>query len=185
VPDVRYVETLHFVVRQAEHGVDLPSEALVGAFDVGEDVPLDEIFDKLHDWFVRENYEPFAVETRRSVAEVGATGIGTELVLTFLGAAGGVALNEAWQYVKTLLPRGDESVRSEFRWLREAVEPDERPQYLAESLARALEARSAELRLLDYSEAENEFRATFETSTGERYVVRATDELYRIERAES
>jgi hypothetical protein len=177
-----YVETLAVVLRASDRETDSePQYALVGEFDIGADLAVDALSDELQRWAVDENLEPYIVETRRSIAQVGATGIGTQIALWLLAAGGTIALEEAWETIKARLPSGDQSIRRELDWLRQ-LEPGERPQYLAAALATALGARRAELTLLRSVEAAGEIDCVFETSTVEQYRVRATPDYYVIER---
>lgn len=178
-----YVEALRVVVRQTDRpGDSAPASALVGAFDIGDDLPLDALVDELERWLVQRGREPFEIGTRRSRAHVGASGSGTEIAIWFLSAGGAVAIHEVWEYLKRRLPRGEEAVRRQFDWLRR-LDPDELPDQLGWMLARSLDARRAELRLVEIARGEDEIRGTFETSTGERYLVRATDEVFLISRS--
>lgn len=175
-----YIENLTVVIRgTTQERSDETTSALVGALEIGDEFPLDDLFEDLQEWLVRSELEPFEVETRRSIAQVGATGVGTQIIVWFLSAGGAIALHDAWEYLKKRVPRGEEAVRREFDWLRQ-LPVAERPSYLANSLAQALDARRAEIRLETFSETADEMVGTFTMSTGERYVVRATPENYLI-----
>lgn len=181
----RYVETLR--VRVGVVPDDMKREdvadALVGAFDVGDEFDVDELSDELQAWIVRNGGGPYSVETRYSVAQVGATGIGSEIVIWFLGAGGAIALHEVWEYLKGRVPRGNDAVRKEFQWLRQ-LDAAEVPGYLAGTLAQALDARKAELQPVEIEAGDDEISGTFETSTGERYRIRATEEVFEIARVD-
>jgi hypothetical protein len=177
-----YVENLSIVVRTTERETGSePLRALLGSLEVGEDFPLDDLVEEVHSWLVQERLEPFEVEVRRSVAQVGATGIGTEIAIWFLAGAGTIAMKEAWEFIKSRVRDGDRRVRQEFEYLRKR-DSDDLSDDLAQKLARSLDARRAELRLVDLVRDQDEIRGIYETSTGERYIIRVAAEFFLIER---
>lgn len=179
-----YAETFDVVVRETdEYGETPPTQALVGAFDIGDNLALEDLAADLRAWLADKDQPRFAVQTRRSVAEVGATGIGTEILLTLLGAAGGVALTDVWEYLKGRIPGGRDAVR-ERAYLRE-LDAEDLAEQLGAMVARAIDARRAELRLINVSRDAHEIRGTFETSTGERYEIRSAGAIFEISRVEN
>ena len=169
-PRLVYVETLHVAVRElGSPPAESPlTNAAVLSFDVGDDFPLDSFEEELRHRLAKE-VGLFGVETRRSVFEVGATGIGTQLLVSLFSGGGTAALVAVAAFLKNRIPRP----HNDFQWLRQ-LDTEALADALRTTLSTAIDARRAELRLVDVSSNADEVHGTFETSTGERYIVRST-----------
>lgn len=176
---------LSVVIRQTERwDSDELDEAIVFSTELSDKLRTEEYFDALRDWFREHGDPPRQVEARRRELEIGASALTAALVITLFGAAAGVAVDELWQLVKTRLLPTSTPLREHMTYLRQLSNEDVAAN-LAAAASRPLDRRPSDLQLVELRRDDAEIAATFRTPDGIRYLVRASDDVYRIKRVDS
>jgi hypothetical protein len=134
----------------------------------------------------RPGAEYHETEIRRSYLQAGASGVGAQLLITFLGTTvGGVVSYGIYDallaFVKQRFARDEPSAtRVPLDWLRNE-EPDDAAAHLAGWLGRAIDRRGSELDLVSLDRDEDEIRAVYDVGDT-RYEIRVDESAYRIAR---
>jgi hypothetical protein len=147
------------------------TDAIVGHFGVGGSVPFEAMRDSILRWLIEDgdHHGDRHYEVRRRSFDEGASGAEAVLVLTLLsGVAGGVAgklTEEAFKAIKDRLSRRVDHLHQSDRHLADV-------DGLRYALARAIDARASDLKLVEHRGSAHRRAATFETPTGQVYGVR-------------
>lgn len=168
-----YADHFVVVIRGTDEWEREPFErAVVADFtEIGQELPLEEFVSELEAWLgARRGAAPFQIQIRRSYLSAGAAGVGAELVITFLGTAGGTVVGMAMYdallaFVKErFAPAEASGTRVSLDWLRNE-EPDDATRWLAGWVATALDRRGSELTLVSLDRGEDEIRAVYTSAT--------------------
>lgn len=189
-PWSRYADSFSMVIRETDwRGEEPYSRALAADFvEIGVDLPLEELVPEVEGWLARERGDNFQVEIRRTYVSAGASGVGAQLLITFLGTTGGtvasLAIYDALRaFVKERVAPGSRGGGARIAYLRSLDEADAES-YLAGRVARAIDRRRSDLVLVEFVLDENEARAVYDVGD-DRYVARVEETAYRITRIES
>jgi hypothetical protein len=169
-----YADTATVIVRWTPEARVADPEyrvAVVGRFAVGGPVPFDDLRDPILRWLNEEaGYgEDRHYEIRRRNFDEGASGAEAVLILSLLsGAAGGIAgklAEEAFDAIRARLAgRVDH--------LQPMTEYMDGEDDLRHALARAIDVRASDLKLIEHRANDERAAAAFETPSGQVYGVR-------------
>jgi hypothetical protein len=184
-PWSRYAQSVGIVVREtAEPDDESVASAVSASFiEVDLDLPLEEFVPEVSAWLAERRGDFFKVEIGRSYSNAGASFVGAELLITFLGTAGGtvagVALYDALlAFVKQRFGLGERDGGTRVDWLR-SLDEGFAQDYVAGHVARAIDCRRSDLTLVEFVLDENEARAVYDLGD-DRYEVRVDETAYRI-----
>lgn len=132
-------------------------------------------------WFLEHGDPPRFVEARRGELAAGASATEAAILITLLGAAANVAIDELWRMVKGRLLSQSSPLHSEMAYLR-SLSNEGLAANLAAAVARSTDRRGSDLSLVELRRDDVEIAATFQAPDGSGYLVRANGESYRIKR---
>lgn len=183
-----YTDHFTVVVRETDTWQQEPySRAVVADFvEIGQELPLEEFVPELERWLGEQRGDNYEVEIRRSYLSAGASGVGAQLLITFLGStAGGVASFAIYDALLALIrqrfsPAEVPRPAASLERLRDD-DPADVAEELAGWLARALDCRRADLSLVELDRDEDVIRATYDVGA-DRYEIRVDESGFRITR---
>jgi hypothetical protein len=167
-----YTENLTVVVRQTPDQLtgETWEQALVLELQAGDSLDLRGLNADVNRWLIDEETHGWNyVEVRRREINVGASGVEVAIIVSLLGGAlGGVSgklLEFVWDNVAARLGRGREQVPvAEARF--------EHIEHMRYAVARAMDARPLELKLVEARIDADRDAAVFEDAGGARYGVK-------------